>query len=60
MNCNTRLKYPKLVQVNLCYFTRNIKYEYKKKYPKLIVRTIFGLNPKQNWVLAQQAQTMNL
>ena len=25
-----------------------------------IVRTSFGLDPKQNWVLAQQAQTINL
>ena len=26
----------------------------------IIVRTSFGLNPKQDWVLAQPAQTMNL
>ena len=25
-----------------------------------IVRTSFGLDPKQDWVLAQQAQTINL
>ena len=25
-----------------------------------IVRTSFGLDPKQNWVSAQQAQTINL
>ena len=24
------------------------------------VRTSFGLNPKQDWVLSQQAETMNL
>ena len=25
-----------------------------------VVRTVFGLNPVQDWVQAQQAQTMNL
>ena len=25
-----------------------------------VVRTNFGLDPKQDWVLAQQAQTINL
>ena len=25
-----------------------------------IVRTKFGSDPKQDWILAQQAQTMNL
>ena len=35
----------------------------KKKYNLITngtVRTSFDLNPKQDWVLAQQAQTMNL
>ena len=32
----------------------------KKKLIINIVRTSFDLNPKQDWVLAQQAQTMNL
>ena len=27
---------------------------------KIYVRTNFDLNPKQDWVLAQQTQTMNL
>ena len=45
MNCNTRLKYPKLVQINLCYFTRNIKYEYKKKIPKTYCKDHFWLEP---------------
>ena len=26
----------------------------------IIVRTSFGLNPKQDWVLAQQSQIINL
>ena len=29
-------------------------------FNKLNVRTNFGLDPKQDWVSAQQAQTINL
>ena len=34
--------------------------EKKKELIINLVRTSFDLNPKQDWVLAQQAQTMNL
>ena len=32
---------------------------FHKKFT-IIIRTSFGLDPKQDWILAQQAQTINL
>ena len=55
-----------LVDVNLippsCALNPNLFLIRSSSFPQTapIVRTSFDLNPKQDWVLAQQAQTMNL
>ena len=40
---------------------RGIRYKWEEKVgSNVIVRTNFGLDPKHDWILAQQAQIINL